>query len=148
MFLSDNGGCAEIMRPETGSHLENIDVARTKTRRGEDVRFGNRPDVMPGPENTYQSYGVAWANLSNTPFKLYKHWVHEGGIATPFIVHWPNGIQEKGGIRHNGISFYRRSENIRQGPNSSGTVAALQHFSVSRCDFVVCSVHVQSFLHR
>ena len=41
---------------------------------------------MPGPENTYQSYGTAWANLSNTPFRLYKHWIHEGGISTPLIV--------------------------------------------------------------
>jgi arylsulfatase len=50
---------------------------------------------MPGGEDTYQSYGTAWANLSNTPFRLYKHWVHEGGIATPFIVHWPRGIKER-----------------------------------------------------
>ena len=56
---------------------------------------------MPGGEDTYQSYGTAWANLSNTPFRLYKHWIHEGGIATPFIVHWPRGIKEKGGLRHN-----------------------------------------------
>jgi arylsulfatase len=55
---------------------------------------------MPGAEDTYQSYGTAWANLSNTPFRLYKHWVHEGGIATPLICHWPNGIGEQGGIRH------------------------------------------------
>ena len=56
---------------------------------------------MPGGEDTYQSYGTAWANLSNAPFRLYKHWVHEGGIATPFIVHWPAGISERGGLRHN-----------------------------------------------
>ena len=55
---------------------------------------------MPGPENTYQSYGTAWANLSNTPFRLYKHWIHEGGISTPLIVHWPSGITDKGAIRH------------------------------------------------
>ena len=55
-----------------------------------------RPDAAcPGRENTYQSYGTAWANLSNTPFRLYKHWIHEGGIATPLIVHWPNGIKDK-----------------------------------------------------
>ncbi len=56
---------------------------------------------MPGGEDTYQSYGTAWANLSNTPFRLYKHWIHEGGIATPFIVHWPRGIKDRGGLRHN-----------------------------------------------
>jgi arylsulfatase len=57
---------------------------------------------MPGPENTYQSYGTAWANLSNSPFRLYKHWIHEGGIATPLIAHWLDGIDAKanGTVRH------------------------------------------------
>ena len=64
------------------------------------MHIGNNPELMPGPENTYQSYGTAWANLSNTPFRLYKHWIHEGGIATPLIAHWPRGIAERGGIRH------------------------------------------------
>jgi arylsulfatase len=64
------------------------------------VQFGNNPSLMPGPEDTYQSYGTAWANLSNTPFRLYKHWIHEGGIATPLIAHWPAGIRDQGGIRH------------------------------------------------
>ncbi len=41
---------------------------------------------MPGTADTYTSYGQAWANLSNTPFRLYKRWVHEGGISTPLIV--------------------------------------------------------------
>jgi arylsulfatase len=67
-------------------------IAKRETRRGEPVHFGNDPSRMPGPENSYQSYGVAWANLSNTPFRLYKHWIHEGGISTPLIVHWPAGI--------------------------------------------------------
>jgi arylsulfatase len=75
-------------------------IARATTRSGEPVHFGNDTGRMPGPENTYQSYGTAWANLSNTPFRLYKHWIHEGGISTPLIVHWPNGITDKGGIRH------------------------------------------------
>ncbi len=55
---------------------------------------------MPGPENTYQSYGRAWANLSNSPFRLYKHWIHEGGISTPLIVHWPEGINDRNAVRH------------------------------------------------
>jgi arylsulfatase len=54
---------------------------------------------MPGGEDTYQSYGTAWANLSNTPFRFYKHWIHEGGIATPLIVHWPGGIEAVGELR-------------------------------------------------
>jgi arylsulfatase A-like enzyme len=102
MFLSDNGACAEDI-PEGVTAKELVDelmIAKATTRTGEPVRFGNYPDIMPGGEDTYQSYGTAWANLSNTPFRLYKHWVHEGGIATPLIVHWPRGIKEAGGLRH------------------------------------------------
>jgi arylsulfatase len=55
---------------------------------------------MPGTEDTYQSYGVPWANVSNTPFRLYKHWVHEGGIATPLVVSWPAVIRSGGGLVH------------------------------------------------
>ena len=47
---------------------------------------------MPGPEDTFIGYGRGWANVSNTPFREYKHYVHEGGIATPLVVHWPKGI--------------------------------------------------------
>lgn len=71
-----------------------------KTRDGQDVRFGNSPDIIPGGEETYSSYGVPWANVSNTPFRMYKHWIHEGGISTPFIVHWPEGLKAKGELRH------------------------------------------------
>lgn len=84
LFMSDNGGCAEEIGPRwKGLHIPAV------TRDGRPVRVGNNPAVMPGPEDTYQSYGVPWANASNTPFRLYKHWVHEGGIATPLIVRWP-----------------------------------------------------------
>jgi arylsulfatase A-like enzyme len=102
IFLADNGACAEdIPEGVTVDELVNkLMIARAKTRSGDPVHFGNDPTRMPGPENTYQSYGTAWANLSNTPFRLYKHWIHEGGISTPLIVHWPNGIAEAGGIRH------------------------------------------------
>jgi arylsulfatase A-like enzyme len=102
IFLSDNGGCAEDI-PEGVTAKELVDelmIAKATTRAGEPVRFGNIPSIMPGAEDTYQSYGTAWANLSNTPFRLYKHWIHEGGIATPLILHWPRGIAEAGGLRH------------------------------------------------
>lgn len=102
IFLADNGACAEDI-PEglTVDVLVNqLLIARSHTRAGEPVRFGNTPQIMPGAEDTYQSYGPAWANLSNTPFRLYKHWIHEGGIATPLIAHWPAGIRDQGGIRH------------------------------------------------
>ena len=102
IFLSDNGACAEdIPEDVTIDELVNkLRIAKSHTRKGAPVQFGNNPALMPGPEDTYQSYGTAWANLSNTPFRLYKHWIHEGGIATPLIFHWPDGIRDKGGIRH------------------------------------------------
>ena len=55
--------------------------------------------LQPGDDNTYLGYGKPWANASNTPFRMYKHWVHEGGISSPLIVHWPDGIQQKNEFR-------------------------------------------------
>lgn len=102
MFLSDNGACAEDIPPHVSPDdlVHNLMIAQMTTRKGDPVRFGNLPHIMPGGEDTYQSYGTGWANLSNTPFRLYKHWTHEGGVSTPFIVHWPNGIRDKGAVHH------------------------------------------------
>lgn len=87
-FMSDNGGCAEELGPRaSGLHVPK------KMRNGSPVKVGNLPQNMPGHEDTYQSYGLPWANASNTPFRLYKHWVHEGGIATPLIMRWPDQIR-------------------------------------------------------
>jgi arylsulfatase len=94
LFLADNGGCAE----ELGPNAKGLHVPST-THDGRPVRVGNVPGVMPGAEDTYQSYGIPWANASNTPFRLYKHWVHEGGISTPLIAHWP-GRTRPGAITH------------------------------------------------
>lgn len=88
MFMSDNGGCAEEVRPS----WKGLHIPKT-TRDGRSVRVGNLPSIMPGTEDTYQSYGLPWANASNTPFRLYKHWVHEGGISTPLILRWPERIR-------------------------------------------------------
>jgi arylsulfatase len=91
-FLSDNGASAEglpIADPETFRKRRSIVPPATWS--GAALRIGNTPDIEPGPDDTYCSYGRAWANLSNTPFRFYKRWVHEGGISTPLIVHWPDG---------------------------------------------------------
>ena len=93
LFLSDNGGCAEELGPNSAA----LHIPKT-TRAGRPVLQGNRPEVMPGGSDTYQSYGQGWANASNTPFRLYKHWVHEGGIATPLIAHWPARLRGAGGL--------------------------------------------------
>ena len=85
LFLSDNGGCAEKLEEDSETWLIKDLLATKTTWDGKEVKFGNDPSILTGGEETYQSYGVAWANLSNTPFRLYKHWVHEGGISTPLL---------------------------------------------------------------
>ena len=56
--------------------------------------------MAPGPATSFPSYGRRWANLSNTPFRLYKHWVHEGGISTPLIARWPRVIRNHNRLIH------------------------------------------------
>jgi arylsulfatase len=79
LFLSDNGG-ASWGGPNG-------------------VDFG-REQMPVGNVNSYMSYGVSWANASNTPFRLYKSWIHEGGVATPLIAHWPDVITNHNTITH------------------------------------------------
>ncbi|MBM3796572.1 MAG: arylsulfatase [Acidobacteria bacterium] len=97
-FLADNGGCAEGMAKPRGPQAANTSARPVTTRDGRPVRVGNDPAVMPGGADTYQSYGPEWAHASNTPFRLYKHWVHEGGISSPLVVHWPRGVKARNGI--------------------------------------------------
>ena len=70
------------------------DMIPKQTRDGYPVRQG--AGVMPGGADTYVGYGREWANVSNTPFREYKHWQHEGGISSPLIAHWPAGIDRAG----------------------------------------------------
>ena len=73
LFLSDNGGC--------GEHIDNT------------------PDRVPGTVDTYTTVDAPWANASNTPFRKYKVFDHEGGIATPLIACWP-AVIEAGAVSH------------------------------------------------
>jgi len=75
MFLSDNGGAAA------------------------DIDAGE-PGAPCGDPDSYMTYCRPWANASNTPFRLFKRWVHEGGIATPLIARWPAVIKTGGGTTH------------------------------------------------
>jgi len=94
LFLSDNGGCAEKMGREASPATPSGDEGRPRsTPDGRPIRVGK--DAMPGPDDTFIAYGMNWANVSNTPFRRYKHWVHEGGIATPLIAHWPGEISPR-----------------------------------------------------
>ena len=81
VFLQDNGGCDES-------------IGRTDPHPRKNARGG--VGVMPGANDTFISYGRNWANVSDTPFKLYKHYVHEGGISTPLVVSWPDGLHRHG----------------------------------------------------
>ena len=66
LFLSDNGGCAEVIERGMGGEL--------------------------GGPDSFSSYGQGWAWLSNAILRLFKHWTHGGGVSSPLIVHWPDGI--------------------------------------------------------
>lgn len=100
IMLSDNGGCAEEFPPGWTDELPGRHGhIPSATAAGERIRFGNSPDNVPGGRTTYASYGRPWANLSTTPFRLFKHWAHEGGIATPLIVRWP-GVLPEGAVDH------------------------------------------------
>lgn len=78
-FLSDNGASAEIMVRDDGHERA----------------------AEPGSARTYLCLGPGWSSAANTPFRRHKTWVHEGGISTPCIIHWPDGIQARGQLRHN-----------------------------------------------
>lgn len=81
MFLNDNGACAE-----------------------NDMLGSGPKEQLETKEGYLLSYGKAWANASNTPYRSYKHWTHEGGIGTPFIVNWPKGISKN--LRGSTINQY------------------------------------------
>ena len=97
LFLSDNGGCAEFLCEDTNK--PDPASVHSTTYDGRPVRIGNLPEITPGPADTYMSYETQWANVSNSPFRRFKRWVHEGGISTPFIAYWPGQI-EPGAITH------------------------------------------------
>jgi arylsulfatase len=84
-FLSDNGACAEW-------DPYGFDVSSSATNI---LHKGDELKKVGGPES-YISYGSGWANACNTPWRLYKHYGQEGGIATPAIIHWPAGMKSKG----------------------------------------------------
>ncbi len=77
-FASDNGASAEIMV------------------RGD----GHNPEAAPGSAATHLCLGPGFSSAANTPFRRHKTWVHEGGISTPLIAHWPQGIAARGELRH------------------------------------------------
>ncbi len=77
LFLSDNGASAEMMVRDDG----------------------HDPQAEPGSAKTHLSLGPGWSGAANTPLRRHKTWVHEGGISTPLIAHWPGGIRARGELR-------------------------------------------------
>ncbi|WP_418214261.1 arylsulfatase [Bacteroides difficilis] len=94
MFMSDNGACAEWHEfgfdKQTGTEYH--------------THVGAELDQM-GLPGTYHHYGTGWANVCCTPFTLYKHYAHEGGISTPCIIQWGKQIKHKGSIDHQPAQF-------------------------------------------
>ena len=80
LFTSDNGGSSEVVNLPGG--------------------YGEI-----GTATNWKSLGKNWANVSNTPFREYKNWSHEGGIKTPLIAYWPEKIKNKGFVSHKPVHF-------------------------------------------
>ena len=83
LFVSDNGASAEQMIRADGHDRE----------------------AAPGSAKSHLCLGPGWSSAANTPFRLHKSWVHEGGIASPWIMHWPNGISRKNQLVHTPCHF-------------------------------------------
>ena len=83
LFLSDNGASSEqLIRAD-----------------------GHDASAAPGSAASHLCLGPGWSSAANTPFRLHKSWVHEGGVSSPLIAHWPNGIKDRGKLRHDPCHF-------------------------------------------
>jgi arylsulfatase A-like enzyme len=106
IFLSDNGACAEW--EPFGFDLSPLDANQVQPGVGINLGTQAAPSLLRDPAQMKSmwhaegmiSYGSAWANASTTPWRMYKHSCHEGGISGPMIVHWPARIK--------GVNFFRR----------------------------------------
>lgn len=96
LFMSDNGCSNEEPQHYSPGENDRGDM----TRDGRPVVYPKQKEVLPGPQTTYAGLGARWANVANTPFRFWKARAYEGGICTPMIVHWPQGIKQsnKGGM--------------------------------------------------
>jgi arylsulfatase len=92
LFLADNGASAE----NCAAYGPGFDRP-SETRDGRKIVYATRKQALPGPETTYSSIGERWANVANTPWQFWKAESYEGGIHTPMIACWPDGIKAKKG---------------------------------------------------
>jgi len=77
IFLSDNGGCASWPNGRPGQ---------------EEGFFKYNKDIPVGDGRGYEFVGKGWGWAQNAPFRQFKTWCYEGGIATPMIVRWPGKV--------------------------------------------------------
>jgi len=97
LFLSDNGCSPEICQNYEPGENDRPDMLRD----GTPMIYPRQKEALPGPEITYASIGPEWANVANMPFRFWKAKMYEGGICTPMIAYWPEGIQmKKGSVSH------------------------------------------------
>jgi arylsulfatase A-like enzyme len=81
------------------------------------------PAAPVGSHKTFLGIGPGWASAANTPFRLHKHWNHEGGVSSPFVVHWPKGISSKGQLRKNPAHFVDVTATILDAAGAKPTMA-------------------------
>lgn len=94
LFMSDNGSCAEwdpfgFEYPDYNARVDGGTPGHPNV-----LHTGESLERLGGPDGPLFSFGSGWANVGNTPFTLYKQYVHEGGISSPLIIHWPEKIKE------------------------------------------------------
>jgi arylsulfatase len=100
MFLSDNGAAPDgELAPTTAGFGFPPNARNDRWRKdGVPIRPGSGPNNLPGPHDTFSAYGLAWANVSNTPLRGTKLTGYEGGIRTPLVARWPAVIRQPGGF--------------------------------------------------
>jgi arylsulfatase A-like enzyme len=98
VFLSDNGASAE----NCAAYGPGFDRPN-ETRDGKKISYSQKKDDVPGPETNFSSIGQRWANVANTPYRYWKEESYEGGIHTPMIAFWPDGIKAKKGGFNNSV---------------------------------------------
>lgn len=92
VFLSDNGASYE----NAAQYGPGFDRPN-QTRDGKEIHYPVNKKIAAGPETSFSSIGQRWANVANTPYRLWKMESYEGGVNTPFIAYWPKGIKQKKG---------------------------------------------------
>jgi arylsulfatase len=94
IYCADNGASGE------GSPYGSVNEGKV---------FGGYPDDEQqnlsmvdklGSPDTYNHYPTGWAAAFSTPYKMFKRYTYQGGVADPLVIHWPAGFSAKGEIRH------------------------------------------------